>query len=133
MKLTANLAWFLVILGGVVECFWVSGLKYANSPLTYILTGLGILISFCCAVIAMRKIEVSVAYAVFVGIGTMGVVLSEMVFFEEKFSFLKIFLIFILLLGVIGLKFVSKENDEALVDEFSQDLGLDALSLKDDQ
>lgn len=73
----------------------------------------------------MQKIEVSVAYAVFVGIGTAGVVLAEMLLFNEPFSLLKISLIFILLLGVVGLKFVSRENDEALVEELSQDLGLD--------
>ncbi|EAH5903228.1 multidrug efflux SMR transporter [Campylobacter upsaliensis] len=124
-EVSVNLAWCLVLLGGFVECFWVSGLKYADELIWYVLTGCGILISFCCAVVAMQKIEVSVAYAVFVGIGTAGVVLAEMLFFNEPFSLLKISLIFILLLGVVGLKFVSRENDEALVEEPSQDLGLD--------
>ncbi|TNB63107.1 multidrug efflux SMR transporter [Campylobacter helveticus] len=124
-EISVNLAWVLVILGGLVECFWVSGLKYANAPIWYVLTGCGILISFCCAVVAMQKLEVSVAYAVFVGVGTAGVVALEMFLFNETFSLLKISLIFLLLLGVVGLKFVSRENDEALVEELSHDLGLD--------
>ncbi|MBK1971577.1 DMT family transporter [Campylobacter sp. TTU_617] len=111
-QISLNLAWSLVILGGIIECFWVSGLKYANTLPLYILTGVGICISFACAVIAMKKIEVSIAYSVFVGIGTAGVVLVEMFYFKENFSLFKIILILTLLSGVIGLKFISKENKD---------------------
>lgn len=110
-QISLNLAWSLIVLGGIIECFWVSGLKYANTLPLYILTGIGICISFTCAVIAMKKIEVSIAYSVFVGIGTTGVILLEMLFFKESFSLLKIILILILLSGVIGLKLISKENE----------------------
>lgn len=108
--ISTNLAWTLVVLGGVVECFWASGLKYADSFISYALTAIGIVVSFCCAILAMKKIEVSVCYTIFVGIGTAGVVLAEMFVFGEDFSFLKILFIVLLLVGVIGLKFVSKEN-----------------------
>ena len=57
------------------------------------LTGIGIIVSFCCAVMAMKKIEVGVCYAVFVGIGTAGIVLTEMLVFDEPFSLAKISLI----------------------------------------
>ena len=109
MGKNVNFAWFLILIGGLVECFWVSGLKYANSYSTYTLTALGILVSFICAVFAVKKIEVSIAYSVFVGIGTAGVVLTEMFIFHENFSTLKLCLIALLLFGVIGLKFASKE------------------------
>ena len=102
--MSSNLAWVLIVIGGIVECFWVSGLKYADSFVLYILTGLGILISFSCGIIAMKKIEVSVAYAVFVGIGTAGVVLAEMLYFGENFSLIK---------------FVNKENDDEAFKELS--------------
>ena len=72
----SNFAWGLVILGGIVECFWVSGLKYANTPLLYVLTALGVVFSFAMMVFALKVLEVSIAYSVFVGIGTAGVVAS---------------------------------------------------------
>lgn len=125
--MSSNLAWVLIVIGGIVECFWVSGLKYADSFVLYILTGLGILISFSCGIIAMKKIEVSVAYAVFVGIGTAGVVLAEMLYFGENFSLIKIFLITILVICVVALKFVSKENDEGISKENSSDLVFDGI------
>ena len=121
------MAWALVLFGGMIECFWVSGLKYADSFALYMLTGIGIIVSFCCAVMAMKKIEVGVCYAVFVGIGTAGIVLTEMLVFDEPFSLAKISLIILLLIGVVGLKFKAKEDD-ALADELAKDLGLDEIS-----
>nr|WP_286005705.1 multidrug efflux SMR transporter [Campylobacter avium] len=130
-KISANFAWFSVLFGGFVEIFWVSGLKYSQSILEYCLTAIGVLISFICMLLAVKRLEVSIAYAVFVGIGTAGVVLSEMLVFAESVSLIKIILIGILLLGVIGLKLVSKEqgekSDEDLAKELSKNLGIDDL------
>ncbi|WP_273404522.1 DMT family transporter [Campylobacter avium] len=130
-KISANFAWFSVLFGGFVEIFWVSGLKYSQSILEYCLTAIGVLISFICMLLAVKRLEVSIAYAVFVGIGTAGVVLSEMLVFAESVSLIKIILIGILLLGVIGLKLVSKEqgekSDEDLANELSKNLGIDEL------
>lgn len=126
--LSKNSAWVLVLCGGIIECFWVSGLKYANSPFLYALTALGISFSFIAMIIACKKIEVSVAYAVFVGIGTAGVVISEIVVFSEPFSLVKISLIALLLASVIGLKLTSKEKEEQIVvAEVTQDLGIDKI------
>ena len=105
-----NLAWFYVVLGGLVECFWISGLKYSTKPWHYAITGLGICISFVCMMKACKMIEVSIAYSVFVGIGTAGVVMAEILIFKESFSLLKLFFIALLLFSVVGLKLSSKEN-----------------------
>lgn len=123
-----NFSWLLVILGGIVEIFWVSGLKYSTTPFLYFLTFIGIVFSFFAMIIASKKIEVSVAYSVFVGIGAVGVVFSEMFFFNEKFSILKISLIAILIFAVIGLKLSSSENDKKIIDNLSNELHLDDIS-----
>ncbi|CAD7287378.1 hypothetical protein LMG7974_00266 [Campylobacter majalis] len=122
-----NFAWLLVILGGVVEVFWVTGLKHADTLATYALTGVGVLFSFSAMIMACKNLEVSVVYAVFVGIGASGVVLNEMILFGEPFSVIKVSLIALLMLSVIGLKFSSKQNDEKIVKNISKDLGLDEL------
>ncbi|AJC88293.1 multidrug efflux SMR transporter [Campylobacter insulaenigrae] len=109
-QMSANFAWFMVVLGGVVECFWVSGLKHSSEIWHYVLTIIGVYISFACMLKACEKLEVSIVYSVFVGIGTVGVVLNEMLIFNEPVSIIKIILIAILLLSVIGLKFASKES-----------------------
>jgi len=119
IRISANLAWILVLLGGVVECFWVSGLKYADSFVLYLFTALGIMISFCCFILALKTLEVSITYTIFVGIGTAGVVLSEIFVFGEDFSLLKVLLISLLIFSIIGLKLVSKEKDKAIKDSLS--------------
>lgn len=109
-----NLAWGLVIAGGIVECFWASGLKYADNLLLYTLTGIGILFSFVCMILAVKsKLEIGVAYSVFVGIGTVGIALAEIVVFGEAFSLLKIALILLLLIGVVGLKLSTSKEESA--------------------
>lgn len=120
------MGWLLVILGGIVEIFWVSGLKYANSFWLYCLTFLGILISFCLMILATKKLEVSVAYAVFVGIGSAGIVIAEMLVFGESIDFVRIILIGTLLFGVIGLKLTSKSKQK-ITQDISAELGLNNL------
>ncbi|WP_432763278.1 DMT family transporter [Campylobacter coli] len=107
--MNTNIAWFMVIFGGLIECFWVGGLKYSTELWQYILTIIGVCISFTLFLKACEKLEVSIAYSVFVGIGTIGVVLNEMFIFNEAVSIIKLVLIAILLLSIIALKWVSKE------------------------
>ena len=130
MKISTNLAWGLIILGGIVECFWASGLKYADNLLLYTLTGIGILFSFAAMALAIKSdIEIGVAYSVFVGIGTVGIALAEILVFGEPFSLLKIVLILLLLIGVIGLKLATSEKESAQervsVEGLTHELGLD--------
>ncbi|WP_394988923.1 DMT family transporter [uncultured Helicobacter sp.] len=120
------MGWLLVILGGIIEIFWVSGLKYANSFWLYCLTIIGIIISFSLMILATKKLEVSVAYAVFVGIGAAGIVLAEMLVFGESIDFVRIILIGTLLFGVIGLKLTSK-SEQKITQDISAELGLDNL------
>lgn len=131
IKLTPNLAWGLVIFGGIVECFWASGLKYSDNLFAFTLTGIGIFISFISMILAVKVLEIGIAYSVFVGIGTAGITLAEILVFGEPFSPLKILFIATLLIGVIGLKLSSSEKEEAqeekLVSNFSHDLGLDEI------
>ncbi|MBR8462272.1 multidrug efflux SMR transporter [Campylobacter sp. faydin G-105] len=122
------MSWLLVVAGGIVEIFWVSGLKHSDTLFLYTLTLLGIMFSFMAMIIACKYLEVSIVYSVFVGIGAGGVVLSEMIFFNELFSVPKIILITILMIGVIGLKLTSKENDEKVMANLSDELGLDEIA-----
>ncbi|RAX54519.1 hypothetical protein CCY99_03585 [Helicobacter sp. 16-1353] len=121
------MSWILIISAGILEVFWVSGLKYADSFWLYALTGVAILFSFCVMLIAIKYVEVGVAYAVFVGIGTAGVVVAEMVAFGEEVSIIKIALIVMLLIGVVGLKLTSNKSDKKLARDLSAEFGLDSV------
>lgn len=107
-----NRNWILVIIAGVIEILWAIGLKYSNSLIAWIVTGVLICLSFVLVLKAIKKVPVATAYAVFTGFGTAGTVLAGMIFFREPFSWTKIFLIILLLSGVVGLKLVTAEPHE---------------------
>jgi paired small multidrug resistance pump len=110
--LKMNKNWIIVFFAAFFEVFWVVGLKHANSLLEWAGTVISIVISFYVLIMAGRKLPVGTVYAVFVGLGTAGTVLSEMLFFDEPLKIGKIVLISILLIGVIGLKFVTDDTVE---------------------
>ena len=105
-----NTSWIKVVVAALFEVFWVIGLKHADNFWTWAATILSIIISFSLMIIAGRKLPVGTVYAVFVGLGTAGTVISEILFFGETFKISKILLILLLLSGVIGLKLVTKDN-----------------------
>ena len=126
------MGWLFVILGGIIEIFLVSGLKYADTLWLYCLTLLGILASFVLMILATKRLEVRVAYAVFVGIGAAGIVVAEMLVFGEEVNFVRLTLIATLLIGVVGLKLTSKsESERKMVRDISTELGLDEFMGED--
>lgn len=73
-------------------------------------TGISIAISFYVMLRASRALPVGTVYAVFVGLGTVGTVLADILFFGDLFKIEKMLLILILLIGIIGLKMVTGEK-----------------------
>lgn len=103
--------WFLVIIAAVFEVMWVAGLKHAEHFWAWVGTVIAILVSFYLLIYSGKKLPTSTVYAVFVGLGSAGTVISEMVWFQEPFSWIKILLIGGLLTGIIGLKLVTPEPE----------------------
>ena len=93
-----------VFLGAMFEIFWVSGLKYfSHFWLGIIGIVFAVMMSFWCLMQACKKVGVSIAYVIFVGLGTLGITCIEG-FLERDLSFTQILLILVLLVGVIGIK-----------------------------
>lgn len=105
-----NTDWIKVFVAAFFEVLWVIGLKHADDFWTWSGTIIAIIISFYVMIMAGKKLPVGTVYAVFVGLGTAGTVLSETLLFGEPFKVEKILLILVLLVGVIGLKLVTKDK-----------------------
>ncbi|MFO1443727.1 multidrug efflux SMR transporter [Bacillus sp. Bva_UNVM-123] len=103
--------WLKVFIAAFFEVFWVIGLKHAYDFWTWTGTIIAIIISFYLMIMAGKKLPVGTVYAVFVGMGTVGTVLSEIIFFSEPIKISKMLLVFLLLCGVIGLKLVTNEKE----------------------
>ena len=59
--------------------------------------------SFVALTLALKKIEVSVAYAVWAGVGTALVAAIGIVYFREELTALKLVSILFIIVGVVGL------------------------------
>ena len=56
--------------------------------------------------IALAKIDVSVAYAVWSATGTIVVTTAGVLFFHESFTFLKFICVLLIIIGVVGLNMI---------------------------
>lgn len=59
--------------------------------------------SFTLLTMALRRIEVSVAYAIWSGVGTALISVIGFIYFQETVSVLKIVSILLIIIGVVGL------------------------------
>ena len=107
-----NKEWMKVFIAAFFEVFWVIGLKHADDVWTWIGTVVAIAVSFYLMIMAGKTLPVGTVYAVFVGLGTAGTVIADILFFGQDFNIAKIGLIALLLIGVVGLKLVTKEQEE---------------------
>ncbi|MFS0821808.1 DMT family transporter [Bacillus sp. 1P02SD] len=107
-----NVNWIKVFIAAVLEVFWVIGLTHSYDFWTWTGTVIAIIISNYLMITAAQVLPAGTVYAIFVGLGTGGTVIADILFFGEPFKWTKILLILLLLVGVIGLKLVTDEKVE---------------------
>ncbi|KGR79381.1 DMT family transporter [Ureibacillus manganicus] len=113
-----NKHWIKLLVAVVLEVIWVIGLAHSYDVWTWSGTILAILACNYFLITATQYLPTGTAYAVFVGLGAAGAVISEILFFGEPVHFLKLLFIILLLVGVIGLKLVTdQEEKKAEVEE----------------
>jgi quaternary ammonium compound-resistance protein SugE len=101
------MAWFLVILAGLLETGFAVSLKQSDGftkiapSILFAVFALG---SFGLLTLALRNLHVGPAYAVWTGIGAAGTVIVGMIWLGESVSFLKIASVVLVIAGVIGLQ-----------------------------
>lgn len=106
------MAWILVFLAGVLEIFWPIGLKYSDSALEWAGTIMLIIGSFAFLIKAYEKLPAGTVYAVFTGMGTIGIFLLDTFFFKTPAGTPKIIFFSLIVIGVIGLKLVSPDDTD---------------------
>lgn len=97
-------------MAGLFECGWAIGLKYTDGftkAVPSLLTVAAMAISFWLLSIAMKTIPVGTAYAVWTGIGTVGVAILGMVLLGESRDIMRIMCLLLIVSGIVGLKLVS--------------------------
>lgn len=100
------MAWILLIVAIVFEVAGTANMKLAEgftrlwpSVLLFLFYGL----SFGCLTLALKAIDVSVAYAIWSGLGTALIAGVGVVWFKEPVTALRLVSIGLIVIGVIGL------------------------------
>lgn len=104
------MAWVYLGVAGLFEIGWAIGLKYSEGfsrLLPSVLTVVSMGLSLWLLSIAMKSIPVGTAYAVWTGIGAIGVALLGMLLFGESREVLRLLCLLLIITGIIGLKVVS--------------------------
>lgn len=101
--------WVYLFFAGIFEIVWAVGLKYTDGftrlyPSLFTLVAMGV--SFLMLSLAIETIPMGTAYAVWTGIGAVGVALIGMVFFGDVCSLLRVSCLGMIIAGILGLKFI---------------------------
>lgn len=94
---------YLMIAIGV-EIIATSSLKASDGFTNWFFTTISLIgygISFYCLSMALREIPVGIAYAVWSGIGTVGICLLAWLIYKQNLSFISIIGILFIIVGVI--------------------------------
>lgn len=104
------MAWVLLVVAGIFEIFWAVALKYSEGFTRLwpsLIFGLTAWISFACLAQAIRSLPMGTAYAVWTGIGAVGIAIAGIIWFGESASLLRLFCIVLIVAGIAGLKLSS--------------------------
>lgn len=99
--------WVYLIVAGLAEIVWATSMKYTQGFTKFgwsaaTLAAMSLSIYFLS--LALRDLPMSTAYAVWVGIGAVGVAIVGMTFLGEAVSPAKLLFLSMIVAGIVGLK-----------------------------
>ena len=101
------MAWIWLIVAGLLEVVWAIGLKYTEGLTRLwpsLVTGVAMIGSVYFLALAVRTIPIGTGYAVWTGIGAVGVAILGMILFDESRDPVRLGSIALIVLGIAGLK-----------------------------
>src|SRR5690606_24304601 len=104
------MAWFYLVIAGLLEIGWAIGLKYTvgfTRLWPSVWTVLCMIISFAFLSVALKSIPVGTGYAIWTGIGAAGTAIAGIILFGESKDLPRLLCLVLIIAGVIGLKLVT--------------------------
>jgi quaternary ammonium compound-resistance protein SugE len=109
---TLLMAWLLLFSAGFIEIIFALSLKY-NEGFTKlwpsIITAVSAIGSFGLLMWALKTLPIGTAYAVWTGIGAVGVAIMGIILFKESIDWLRLLSIGLVIAGIIGLKLTDNQ------------------------
>jgi quaternary ammonium compound-resistance protein SugE len=103
------MAWGVLVGAGLLEVVWAIALKQTDGFTRFWPSALGVsaaILSFVLLASALKSLPVGTAYAVWVGIGALGVAAAGILALGESASALRLGCLALILVGIVGLKIV---------------------------
>lgn len=107
------MAWFYILIASVFEISWAVGLKYSDGftrGKATIFTIAAMILSYVFLSLGVKNLPIGTAYAVWTGIGAVGTAIYGILYFDEPRDFLRLAFIFLIVIGIIGLRLTYKTN-----------------------
>jgi len=104
------MVWVYLFIAGIFECGWAVGLKYTDGFTKLwpsIATLMAMVLSFYFLSLVLKTIPIGTAYAIWTGIGAVGVAMLGMILFGESKEPARIACILLIVVGIVGLKILS--------------------------
>jgi len=103
------MSWLYLFLAIIFETVGTTFLKLSNgfsvlSPSIYTIVGYALCFYFLS--VALKSIDISIAYAIWCAIGIVLITLIGVFFFHENMSFAKILFLLLIIVGTIGLRLI---------------------------
>jgi quaternary ammonium compound-resistance protein SugE len=105
--------WIVLFVAGLFEVAWAIGLKYTEGfsklwPSLFTIACM--IISMGLLAYAVKHLPIGTAYAIWTGIGAVGTAILGIILFNESKELVRIFFIFLIVVGIIGLKIFSGQS-----------------------
>jgi quaternary ammonium compound-resistance protein SugE len=103
------MAWIMLVIAGLLEVVWATALKASEGFTRLWPSVVGVtvsLTSFVVLALALNQLPVGTAYAVWVGIGAVGVAIAGIVYFGDTATPERLLCIALIVGGVTGLRLI---------------------------
>ncbi|NVI89654.1 multidrug efflux SMR transporter [Actinomadura sp. BRA 177] len=102
------MAWVFLLIASLMELVWATALKESDGLTKPWPTAIGLVVALVSVVVlslSLRTLPVGTAYAVFTGLGALGVAVVGMIVFDESTSLARVGFLALIIVGVVGLQF----------------------------
>ncbi|GGO97229.1 DMT family transporter [Stakelama pacifica] len=99
--------WFILGIAVITEICWALSLKWAASAASWQISAIPIILSFVnmgLLALAMRGLPAGTAYAVWTGLGAVGVIIGGVILFGDKVGTVQALFMGLTVIGVVGTK-----------------------------
>ncbi len=104
------MSWVYLFFAGLFEIGWALGLKLSagfTKPWATAFTIVSLVISMSLLGLALRTLPLGTAYAIWTGIGAVGIAIIGMIWFGDGVTLQRILCIGLIVAGIVGLKLSS--------------------------